>query len=199
MTGLLPAAIRASPGSHGTACRQSRHIRAGFRALLNAEAHIEVVGEAADGATAVAMARQHRADVILMDIRMPNTDGIEATRRISADEDLAGVKDHHPHNLRVRRLHIRSATGRRQRIPGQRHRTSRTRPRRASRRRRRSLALSQCHPPADHRHRLPTREQIGKTSGDGLERLTPREHEVLTLVAEGLSNDEIAVRLYLSP
>src|SRR3984957_7939824 len=67
-------------------------IRAGFRVLLDSAPDIEVVGEAPDGAGAVAMARSERADVVLMDIRMPGVDGLEATRRIGADDDLAGVK-----------------------------------------------------------------------------------------------------------
>ena len=67
-------------------------IRAGFRVLVDAAEDLQVVGEATDGRQAVDLARSERADVVLMDIRMPGVDGLEATRRISADEDLAGVK-----------------------------------------------------------------------------------------------------------
>ncbi|MEU8238282.1 response regulator transcription factor [Actinoplanes missouriensis] len=67
-------------------------LRATFRLLLDAEPDIAVVGEAATGAQAVELARETRADLVLMDIRMPDMDGIEATRLISSDEDLAGVR-----------------------------------------------------------------------------------------------------------
>ncbi|WP_035855406.1 response regulator [Cryptosporangium arvum] len=66
-------------------------IRSGFRALLEAEDDLEVVGEAGDGHEGVALARQHRPDVALVDVRMPVTDGIETTRRIAGDPALAGV------------------------------------------------------------------------------------------------------------
>lgn len=67
-------------------------LRGTFRLLLDSVPGIEVVGEASDGAEAVVLARSAQADVVVMDIRMPGTDGIEATRRICADDALAGVK-----------------------------------------------------------------------------------------------------------
>ena len=67
-------------------------VRAGFRALLAPQPDMRVVAEAEDGAAAVRLAREHRPDVVLMDIRMPGTDGLTATREIAADPVLADVK-----------------------------------------------------------------------------------------------------------
>ncbi|RZS29599.1 LuxR family two component transcriptional regulator [Herbihabitans rhizosphaerae] len=67
-------------------------VRSAFALLIRSAPDMEVVGEAADGEAAVTLARECRADVVVMDIRMPGVDGIEATRRIAADDDLAGVR-----------------------------------------------------------------------------------------------------------
>ncbi|MEM9521383.1 MAG: response regulator transcription factor [Actinomycetota bacterium] len=67
-------------------------IRAGFRAIIDSAPDLEVVGEADDGADAVAVIREQRADVVLMDIRMPGQDGIATTKEITADDDLVGVR-----------------------------------------------------------------------------------------------------------
>jgi DNA-binding NarL/FixJ family response regulator len=66
-------------------------VRAGFRAILEAQEDLEVVGEAADGGDAVTIAREVRPDVVLMDVRMPGVDGIEATRRLVRDGDAPRV------------------------------------------------------------------------------------------------------------
>jgi len=67
-------------------------VRAGFRMILEAQPDLEVVGEAGDGSAAIDAARTLRPDVVLMDIRMPGTDGLSATREITADASLAGVR-----------------------------------------------------------------------------------------------------------
>ena len=67
-------------------------VRAGFRMVLEAESDLQVVGEAGDGAEAVAAAREQRPDVILMDVRMPNVDGLEATRQVLAGSDGDGPR-----------------------------------------------------------------------------------------------------------
>ena len=88
-------------------------VRSGFRALLDARDDLDVVGEAADGNEAVALAKALQPDVVLMDIRMPGLDGLEATYQITADPHLERGPGHYPHHLRARRIPLRRAPPRR--------------------------------------------------------------------------------------
>jgi DNA-binding NarL/FixJ family response regulator len=171
-------------------------VRAGFRLLVDSAPDLEVVGEAVDGAEALELARRERPDVVLMDIRMPRMDGLEATRRIAADELLGGVRvlmlttfdlDEYVYEA------LRSGA---------------------------SGFLLKDTPPADllaairvvaagdallapgitrrliaEFARRPDPSQVDAAA---LQELTDREREVLGLVAHGLSNSEIAQRLVVS-
>jgi DNA-binding NarL/FixJ family response regulator len=172
-------------------------IRAGFRILLESADDIEVVGEAADGAQAVQLAHDHRADVVLMDIRMPNVDGLEATRRIAADEDLAGVRviilttfesDEYVYQA------IRSGASGflvKDSEPAELIQAVRVVAR--------GDALLSPSVTRKLITDLASRPDSHRATGSELDSLTEREREVMTLVAAGLSNDEIAGRLYVSP
>jgi DNA-binding NarL/FixJ family response regulator len=171
-------------------------VRSGFRSLLGARDDLEVVGEAASGEEAVAQARALRPDVVLMDIRMPGLDGLEATRQIAADSRLAAVrvvilttfgldeylfdalrygasgflvKDTEPADL-VTAVRV-VAAGDALISPGMTRRLV---------------------------EEFAARAKPSHTARE-LEVLTDREKEVLILVAGGLTNDEIGRRLYMSP
>lgn len=172
-------------------------VRAGFRALLDAQPDITVVGEAGDGAEAIELALATAPDVVLMDIRMPRLDGLEATRRIALEERLSGtkiivlttfeldeyvftalrdgaagflVKDTEPADL-IRAVRV-VAAGEALLSPGVTRRL-----------------ISE----------YATRSRSVVKPARQLESLTDREREVVALVALGLSNEEIAARLVLSP
>ena len=100
-------------------------VRAGFHSMLSNESDIDVVGEARDGAEAVALARDEAPDVVLMDIRMPELDGLEATRLITSDPRLRRTSVVVAHHVRPGRVRLRGAPGGSERVPAQGSRTGR--------------------------------------------------------------------------
>ncbi|MFK4089468.1 response regulator [Kribbella sp. NPDC020789] len=173
-------------------------IRSGFRVLVNSAPGLEVVAEAGNGRQAVELARSERADVVLMDIRMPELDGLSATREIVADESLAGVKvlilttfEVDEYVFEAIRAGASGFLGKSvepaELINGIRLVAQ-------------GDALLSPKAVRGLMNRFLAQAEIGEATGTAqLDVLTAREREVVGLVALGLSNEEIAERLVLSP
>jgi DNA-binding NarL/FixJ family response regulator len=171
-------------------------IRSGIRALLDAEDDLQVVAEACDGAQAVALAREHRPDIALVDIQMPVLDGIEATRQIVADERLASV-----HVVMLTNFGLDEYIFRALRAGASGFLLKDTQPAELLQALRVAMRGDALLSPAVTRRLIS--EFVARppdaTAAAGMERLTNREREVVALAAHGLSNDEIAAAMVLSP
>jgi DNA-binding NarL/FixJ family response regulator len=171
-------------------------IRSGIRALLDAEDDIEVVAEAANGSAGVSAVAEHLPDIVLMDVQMPEMDGIEATRRIANDDRLADV-----HVVVLTNYGLDEYVFNSLRAGASGFVVKDTEPADLLQALRVTMRGDALLSPAVTRRLISefvARPAEVFTPADvGL--LTTREREVVALVAHGLSNDEIAERMVLSP
>jgi DNA-binding NarL/FixJ family response regulator len=170
-------------------------VRGGFRALLDAQDDIAVVGEAADGDAAVQLALEHRPDVVLMDIRMPGVDGLAATRRIATDDRLGNVKV-----IILTTFDLDEYVFEAIRVGANGFLVKDTEPAELLRAVRAVVAGDALLSPGVTRRLIAEFATRAKDPAGlpDLARLTDREREVVALVGEGLTNDEIAQRLVMS-
>ena len=173
-------------------------LRAGLRVLIDSAPDLEVAGEASTGQEAVKLARETRADVVLMDIRMPGTDGLTATRMITEDQDLAVVRvlvlttfEIDDYVFEALRAGASGFLGKGAE-PAELLTAIRTVARGDS-------LLSPAATKSLIARFLATHGDEQRPAPEALSALTEREREILALVAAGLSNDEIAGRLVVSP
>jgi DNA-binding NarL/FixJ family response regulator len=172
-------------------------VRAGFRMLLDAEDDIEVVGEADDGAAALEQVSSLQPDVILMDIRMPGVDGLEALRRINEDEGLAGLKV-----LVLTTFELDEYVFDAIRLGASGFLVKHTQPADLVRAVREVAAGEALLSPSVTRRLIEefaSRAARPELTPPTMNVLTDREREVVALVARGLTNEEIAAELVVSP
>jgi DNA-binding NarL/FixJ family response regulator len=173
-------------------------LRNAFRALFDAQSDMEVVGEASTGCQALDIARRTRADVVLMDVRMPDLDGVEATRRIRADPALADTAililttfendDYVTEALRAGALGFVGKGISPDDLLAAVRDTAAGQP-----------TLSPTATRALIDSYVATPATAASTPSPPVEQLTPREREIVALIAIGLSNTDIAEKLFIAP